>query len=53
MVTQVVVTSMTTAQIAGADGGRDLSTVVAGGSILDHVQATLPTHQVRKFQQIK
>ncbi|QFQ92165.1 hypothetical protein LM010_12375 [Lacticaseibacillus manihotivorans] len=40
MVTQVVVTSMTTAQIAGADGGRDLSTVVAGGSILDHVQAT-------------
>lgn len=41
LVTQVVATSMATAHlITAADNGRDLSTLVAGGSILDQVQAT-------------
>lgn len=43
MVTQVVVTNMTSAQVAGAVGGRDLSTVVAGGTILDSVETSFQT----------
>lgn len=40
MVVQVVVTSMTSAQVAGAEGDRDLSTLIDDHTILDSVKVS-------------